>query len=121
MTKYFSASESLSTQEQMFCDVYLHTGDVAHAFKVSGIPLDFGRSEVGQGNDLLNKQAVKDYILMLGSSDSNDMESSIKRLEVISRQAWRKGDLQIVKDVEVQIVSLRCWLIERAHINPTNV
>lgn len=112
---------SLSPLEQVFCDEYLHTGDVAHAFKVSGIPLDFGRSEAGQGNDLLNKQAVKDYILMLSDSESSDMETCIARLEAVRREAWRRGDYKHSSAVEMEIAKLRGWLIERSIVRSQNV
>lgn len=112
---------SLTPQEQIFCDEYLHTGDVAHAFKVAGIELDFGRSEEGQGRDLLQKQAVKDYVLMLSNSDSDDMETCIARLEAVRREAWRRGDYKHSSAVEMEIAKLRGWLIERSIVRNQNV
>lgn len=112
---------SLNPLEQIFCDEYLHTGDVAHAFRVSGIKLDFGRSEEGQGRDLLNKQAVKDYILMLSNAESDDMETCIARLEAVRREAWRRGDYKHSSAVEMEIAKLRGWLIERSIVRNQNV
>lgn len=112
---------SLSPLEQIFCDEYLHTGDVAHAFKVSGIALDFGRSEEGQGRDLLNKQTIKDYILMLSDNDTSSMETCIARLEAVRREAWRRGDYKHSSAVEMEIAKLRGWLIERSEVKSTNL
>ena len=112
---------SLNPLEQKFCDVYLHTGDVKLAFKESGIPLIFGRSEEGQGRDLLNKQTIKDYILMLSDNDTSSMETCIARLEAVRRESWRRGDYKHATTVESEIAKLRGWLIERSEVKSTNL
>ncbi len=121
MSKNNSISEPITLQKQVFCEVWVDTQDIRLAMEKSKIPIPLARDMIVYGEELLRKPKISNYILMLTSGDSNDMEQCIKRLEVIRRQSWRNGDLKTVKDVEMQIASLRGGLIERSEGKSMNL
>lgn len=103
----------LSVQAQKFCEVYLATGNINRSVRDSGIHVAEGRLLYDVGKELLVLPIIRDHLAMISPSASDDMEVSISRLEIARRMAWRRNDVRLVKDIEVEITKLRGWQVER--------
>ena len=112
---------SLNEQERKFCEMYADTQDADRALTYAGIYVPIERDPRIMAQDLMNRPQVRDYIFMLSDGGSNDVEGCVKRLEAIRREAWRRGDVRTVKDVEMEIAQLRGWRIERSEVKSLNM
>ena len=103
----------LSSEAQKFCEQYLATGEIERSVRDSGIEVGL-RSRWEVGEEILSMPIVRDHMAMISpDTPSTDMEVSISRLEIVRRMAWRRNDVRLVKDIEMEIAKLRGWIVEK--------
>lgn len=104
----------MTDAEFRFCDMLISSGDLELSYAtIFGVSDDLAFSVEAAAHALLSKPAIQDYMEMMSRGDTTDLEDTIRKLEAMRREAWRRGNMSEVRSAQMEIAKLRGWMVQR--------